>query len=554
MAGKPQPVKDLDELFQRFGEGLQNIADFPNINNAKLHRKQQAFYEAQQHLRIFQGGNQSGKSFVGYYEDARWLTNTHEHNPRANVGPQHGRIIVSDFTHGCDGIALPNISRLIPPSYLVDGSWERSYSKADHFLTLNNKSTVEIMSQEQDVDSFAGVQKDFLHADEEVERERWDESTIRLIRRHGYAWVTQTPVAGVEWIFDLYIKTLLDGIKGTGPMAGTYTAPDSDVAKDAILITASIWDNSVANGGVLPDEAIEAILAPLDPEDRRVREYGLMPEMGGSAFPEFKRSTHVVEKHDPRLFDRTLGFSGQFIIPDDARIYATMDDGRVNPTAWIYVAAMSDGTMLDFREHYRAGWDIKQHVGELKRIEDEFDRKVYMRVGDPAIKKVNTTGTSVLMEYAKEMRSRGLTSPGIAVNSIPHDRRIHRAKVHEYFQINPRTGRSYWETLYNCPNTIREISGLKNDGWINRQVSKRSNKKEGIRDKDNHTYDAKKYLASIMPDITPPVDGDDSAQARREGMDAFARHFHPTDSGDRISMLSSDEPADDDWMYRNYED
>ena len=554
MAAKAQRPQTLDEIFQKFGEGLQNIADFPNLNNAKLHRKQEAFYKAMQHLRIFQGGNQSGKSFVGYHEDARWLTNTHAHNPRANQGPQHGRVIVSDFGHGCDGIAVPNISRLLPPSALIDGSWERSYSKGDHFLTLANKSTLEIMSQEQDVDSFAGVQKDFVHADEECERERWDESMIRLIRRHGSAWITQTPVAGVEWVWDLYIKTLLDGIKGEGVFTGTYTAPGHEVAGDAMLITASIWDNAVSNGGVLPDEAIEAILAPLDPEDRRVREFGVMPEMGGSAFPEFKRATHVVEKNDVRLYNGKLGFSGEFRIPDDARIYATMDDGRANPTAWIYVAAMSDGTMLDFREHYQAGWNIDQHVARLKEIEDEIDRPIYMRVGDPAIKKVNTTGTSVLIEYAKELRRQRLSSPGISVNSIPHDRRIHRAKVHEYFQINPLTGRSYWETLYLCPNTIREISGLKNDGWINRQVAKRNNRKEGIRDKDNHTYDAKKYLASIMPDITPPSPADLSREARREGMRMFEDNYHPTESADRFSMLSSDEQPDEDWMYRNYDE
>jgi hypothetical protein len=550
VAAKPRPITDSDELFRDFGERLLNLADFPNINNATLHLKQQVFHESLDHLRIFQAGNQAGKSFVGYFEDAKWATNTHEHNPRANAGPQHGRIIVPDFTKGEYQIAIPNLSRLIPPSYLKDGSWDRSYSKSEHLLTLSNGSTIEIMSQEQEVDAFAGTQRDFVHADEECEKERWDESMVRLIRRHGYAWVTQTPVAGVEWIFDDYIKPLTEGVAGTGRYEGTYRNDANDVTRGALLVTASIWDNAVSRGGALPDEAIEQVLSRLSPEDRRVREFGTMPEMGGSAFPEFKRSTHVIEHTDPRL-DR-----GQLVIPDSARIYTTMDDGRVNPTAWLWVAAMNDGTMVTFQEHYKAGWDIKDHVAEVKRREDELGRPIFMRVGDPKIKAVDTRGTSILIEYAREMRRLGMSMPGISVNSIPQDRRIHRAKVHQYFQINPLTGRAFWEVLYLCPKTIEEISGLKNDGWQNRQVAKRNNKKEGIRDVKNHTYDATKYLASIMADITPERLEQLHAEAGQRMAGLFEREYHPVDMASNSSvMLGGDEDRpDDDWMYRSYDE
>ena len=558
VAAKPKPLGSIEEAARWFGESIQSTVDFPNITNSRLHRKQRIFHESLASGRIFQAGNQAGKSFVGYHEDACWLTNRHPHNPRANAGPQHGRIIVPDFTQGEGEIAIPNLSRLIPPSALVDGSWERSYNKNDHKLTLANQSTCEIMSQEQDVDAFAGTQRDFLHADEECERTRWDESQIRLIARNGSWWVTQTPVAGVEWIYDQYIKPLLDGVPGDGDLAGSYTNEENDITRGVLLVTASIWDNAVSNGGVLPDEAIERILAPLDPEERRVREYGVMPEMGGSAFPEFKRSTHVIEHTDTRLHDGTLGSFGMFELPEFGRLYTTMDDGRENPTAWLWVIALPDGHLITFREHYKAGWNIPQHVDVVKRVEDELQRPVFMRVGDPAIKAVKTTGTSVLIEYAREMRRRELNMPGISVNAIPADRRIHRAKVHQYFQIDPRTNRAFWEVLYSCPNTIREISGLKNDQWINRVVAKRNNRKEGIRDKDNHTYDATKYLASIMPDITPEKIEEMRQEALRAGVREFERHYGPTRaplfSGSRVDILSDNpDAADDDWMYRDYD-
>lgn len=544
-------ITDIEDLSRYFGEQLQATAEFPNINNARLHRKQQIFHQSQMKGRIFQGGNQSGKSFVGYHEDACWVTNRHPYNPRANAGPQHGRVIVPDFTHGADEIAVPNLSRLIPPSFLQDGSWDRSYSKADHKLTLANGSTIEIMSQEQDVDAFAGTQRDFLHGDEEVEKERWEESQVRLIRRDGFWWQTQTPVAGVEWIYDQHVAPLLKGHAGVGPFSGTYTLPGDPINGTVLLVTASIWDNAVSNGGVLPDEAIERVLSALDPDERRVREYGIMPEMGGSAFPEFKRSTHVLELGDPML-----DHEGNFRIPDDARVYTTMDDGRENPTAWAWVAAMNDGTVVTFREHYRAQWGIAQHVDEIKRIEDEIDRRVFMRVGDPAIKKLNSTEISVQSEYARLMAAKGVYPPGIAVNQIPSDRRIHRAKVHQYFQINPLTGVAFWRFTWNCPMHIKEITGLKNDRWINKQVAARNNKKEGIRDKNNHTYDATKYLASIMPDITPARVEHLKNLAREQGIGIFASHFGPPSSPmvHNVGRLHHHEPEepDDDWLYADY--
>jgi len=549
MLGKPLDPAEL--LMRDFGERLANVADFPNITNAHLHRKQLAFHKSLAQGRGFQAGNQVGKSFVGYHEDACWATNRHPYNPRANAGPQHGRIIVPDFGHGEKEIALPNLSRLIPPSFFIKGSWEDTYSKQDHKLTLNNGSTIEIMSQEQELDAFAGTQRDYLHADEECEQERWNESKIRLIRRNGSWWFTQTPVAGMEWIYDDIIKPLLESDEGED---GTYYNPNAvagngSLVGDVLLVTASIWDNAVSNGGVLPDEAIEAVLSQMSAEDRRVREFGLMPNMGGAAFPEFVRKTHVVEPNDVRLFNGKWGLDGRLILPRRARIYTTMDDGRMNPTAWLWVAAFEDGHMLTFDEHYMKDWKVQQHVDEIKRREDILGRRIFMRVGDPAIKNEGTIGTSVQIEYAR----RGIP---IVVNKIPQNRRTHRDKVHEYFGIDPAVNRAWWEVMYTCANTIREISGLKNEQWQSRTVDRRNNRKEGIRDKDNHTYDAWKYLASIMPDITPERVEKLRAEFDDEFREAFAERFGmPADwsTVDRDSMLSGNgDIVDPDWMEADY--
>jgi hypothetical protein len=74
-------------------------------------------------------------------------------------------VVAVDFLNGVDKIILPLWKQWLPKKYLINGSWEDSYSRERHVLTLNNGSFDEFMSQDQDLDKFAGSSRHFVHFD-----------------------------------------------------------------------------------------------------------------------------------------------------------------------------------------------------------------------------------------------------------------------------------------------------------------------------------------------------------------------------------------------------
>jgi phage terminase large subunit-like protein len=455
---------DLTEVFLRLGEGLQESVHAPNLYNYKASDKQKAFHEMQQKARLYIGGNRSGKSLGSTIEGIFYVTHTHPYR-QTPEGPVRGRVVAVDFLNGVDKIILPLWKQWLPKKYLINGSWEDSYSRERHVLTLNNGSFVEFMSQDQDLDKFAGSSRHFIHFDEECPKSVWQECLARLVDTDGDWWMSQTPVQGMEWIFDdVYI-------------------PAKEGTKDIGIVEASMEDNPT-----LSQAAIDRYMESLSEEERLIRKNGQYIHLGGSVFPEFSPITHCI----PR---------GQFKPTSRHRIIRTMDSGYTNPTVWLWLAVDEDGTIVVFKEHYQAKWNVAQHaevVNQItKKIIDESGAELFLTTGDPAIKQTKEhTGTSILHEYSRH----GIY---IAVDGIPSDRRVGLEKIQQYMKMNPKTGKPFLMFTDDCPQLIAELPKLKWKKHASVKVAEQKNKLEDIRDKDNHCYDALKYAMTFMDDLTP---------------------------------------------------
>jgi phage terminase large subunit-like protein len=147
------------------------------------------------------GGNRAGKTVAGVCEDVMWLTGQHRFR-EVPPPPIRGRIIAVDFNQGVDKIILPELAKWIPPSLLINGSWEDSYSSRLRTLTLSNNSFVELMSYEMDLEKFAGTSRHFIHFDEEPNQAIFNENMARLVDTGGSWWMTMTPVNGMTWTYD----------------------------------------------------------------------------------------------------------------------------------------------------------------------------------------------------------------------------------------------------------------------------------------------------------------------------------------------------------------
>lgn len=478
---------DLSSILLELGEGLGEAARIPNLYDYQPSDKQLLFHKDPHHDRLYIGGNRSGKSLGSTIEAIWWLTGTHPYR-RTPDTPVRGRVVAVDFLNGVDKIILPLYKQWLPKSYLINGSWEQSYSKERHVLTLNNGSFVEFMSQDQDLDKFAGSSRHFIHFDEECPQSIFKECLARLVDTGGVWWMSQTPVEGMEWIYDEIYQPAKEGKKDIG------------------IVEAQITDNPS-----LTKEAIDRFLDMLPPEERDVRAKGQYVHLGGSVFPDFSPLTHCIPK-------------GQFVPQSEDRIIRTMDSGFTNPTVWLWLAVSSDGTITVFREHYQAKLTVEEHakiVNQItKEIESQYGCEVWLTTGDPAIKQTKEhTGTSILQEYQKH----GIY---ISVDTIPRDRRIGLQKIQQYMRMNPKTKRPWLQITDDCPHLIAELPKLKWKRWASAKVAEQNNRQEDIRDKDNHCYDALKYAMTFMDDLTPEqLSGRDTRSAFHS---AFAERFSPT--------------------------
>lgn len=141
----------------------------------------------------------SGKTVGGVVEDIFWLIQRHPYKklPIPDGMPTRGRICSVDFTSGVAGIILPVFQKYIPPSFLINGSWEDSFSKSFRTLTLANGSWCEFKSYDQELEKFAGTSLHFTHYDEEPPESIYNECEARLVDTNGYSWATMTPVEGM---------------------------------------------------------------------------------------------------------------------------------------------------------------------------------------------------------------------------------------------------------------------------------------------------------------------------------------------------------------------
>lgn len=464
------PELDVGEMFRLLGEKVRAQSKEPNILGYQPHAKQEIFHKSTAHTRLYIGGNRSGKTVGGICEDIFYMRGQHPYK-RVPEAPTRGRIVTTDFNYGLNQIIVPKLKQWLPPSMLINGSWEDSYSKEFKLLTLSNGSTVEIMTYEQDPDKFQGTSRHWIHFDEEPPKAIYDECQLRLLDVDGDCWLTMTPVEGMSWVYDgIYVP----GTEGDDP--------------NTFVVEIDIHENPH-----LPPEAIDRILANLDPEERAAREKGTFVELGGKVFKKFDKEIHII----PALDSNELKALKKY------EWYLAMDHGFNNPTAFLWNAVKPDGTVITFAEHYAREMTIEEHAKIVNSMNDSLGKIPEFTVGDPATAQRNAvTGTSVAAEYAKH---------GIFIAPGNNDVLVGVAKMQSYLKKNPKTGKPFWQITENCSNLTREMARLRWKTYSSKKVQAEHNQQEQIHKKDDHAPDAERYLfATLLPDVEGEELGKDS--------------------------------------------
>lgn len=438
----------LNEIVQAVAAGLNEASRKPNVlNYVPNPGGQDKFHRSDAIGRLLAGSNRSGKSIAGVVESIWRLTGTHPfletHEP-----PVFGRVITVDFDYGADQIIEPLLRQWIPPSQLVESSFDKSFNRKKHLLTLRNGSKLEIKAHGQDLESFAGTPRHFVWIDEECPKTIFIESKARLLDYNGVFYITMTPVEGLTWVFDDLIES---------------------EAKNVEVFEIDVRDNPH-----ISDEAIETLASDLSEEDREIRIAGKFTPKGGLILKNFDYDRHVVDEGVP---------------PKDWTIYVSIDAGFNNPAAHLWHAVSPDGTVVTFMEHYRSEWTIRMHCARILEINKELDRTPFIYIGDPSMSQRSPqTGHSMLVEY----RLGGVAvAPG-----KKHIDNVHIDKMNEYFRIDK------WYITRNCPNLIKEIRKWPWKTYQSGKIADLNNKREEPLAKDDHAVQSSGYFFRFIPDLS----------------------------------------------------
>lgn len=457
---KPQlEAVGINEALKAVSSGLKRQAREPNLYGYQPHSKQLIFHSSLAKKKLYIGGNRSGKTTGAVVED---IFRAKGESPfRAlSPAPTRGRCHGVDFINGVQKILLPQFQRWVPPSLLINGSWEDSYNKSERTLNFTNGSFIEFMSYDQDLDKFAGTSRDYNHFDEEPPQHIFNESNARLIDTNGDYYISMTPVDGMTWIYDeLYLKGGTD--------------------EKMLIVEVDMLENPY-----ISEEAAENYLSTLDKDERAAREHGHFIQLGGRVFKAFSKETHVIT---PEEMPDITGWE----------IYRSLDHGFSNPTAWLWHAVSQDNEILTFDEHYKSELTVEEHAEIVNAKDSGHIKPADYTVGDPAIaQRQGVTGTSIQTEYADN---------GIYIAPGNNDVASGVSRMAQYLRMVPDKTYPRWRILTTCPNLIRELERLRWQTWSSRTAAFNNNKKEKIHKKDDHASDSARYFFTFMPDLTPDL-------------------------------------------------
>jgi hypothetical protein len=162
----------------------------------------------------------------------------------------------------------------------------------------------EFMASTQELDAFMSVQRSAYYQDEEIERIKWDESQVRLLKEGGDSSVSVTPAKGLDWMYDsiwmrahkvFRSKAICDKFGFTPVEVRSNVKP---------FIECFCW--ATDDNPVMTTDAIERIFEGIDdPDELAMRRYGVFRQVSGRIYKAFDERVHKIsadQYFQPTLF------------------------------------------------------------------------------------------------------------------------------------------------------------------------------------------------------------------------------------------------------------
>lgn len=465
MPVKAKPPPAVDDILTSVIARVRAKSRTPDIYGYKPHEKQIDFHTSTADTRLFIGGNRSGKTVGGAAEAVWYLLGKHPYKKIPNK-PIYGRVAASDFIQGVAKVVMPQIQRWLPPSALINGSWEDSYNKQDRLLTLTNGNKLEFLSYDQDLVKFAGTSRDFCWLDEEPPLDIFQECMMRLLDVNGSMWLTLTPLDGITWMNEIVYEP---GISGLDP-------------------TIHVTKVSTSENPHISEEGIEKIKKFYDETEMDARLHGNIVRREGLIYPNFTRENNVIDPIPNDNLNKDLVWA------------CSLDLGWSNPTAVLWATVDKQGNITVFDELYKSNSTVNE-ISDLIYFWNKQHGKVPdYYVGDPAMKQTQqTSGQSAMTMFADN----GIyIIPGINDNLAGYSR---VRSVINGFRPNLETGEreltGKLRVTANCVKLISELQKLHYAAYASKRIASQNNAKETQHKKDDHAADSLRYMVMSRPEF-----------------------------------------------------
>ena len=458
------------------------------------------------------GGNRSSKSDTHLVELCIQLTGIVPHclegiYPAVKLRlPIRARLVCKSLLNTWDAVLRPKLQwwqwngrgnpgsdfghwGWIPPAFLIDGEWAKSWNERHRTLQLTNGSTLQIMSYDQDLQDFSGGSYHLILEDEGPPEDIHRENLMRTLDVGGKVMIAMTPPDDesdswdAAWVYDgLYLLGL----------PGPNKDPDIDT-----------FNLFTEQNRTLAPEEIELISRRLTPQQREVRLHGKFMHLGGRIYSNF---TQV-----PRLWcfscnslavgaNNTCAICGselvefchiepEFEIPRSWPTVFALDPHPRKPNCCLWVAFdLNDDPWIV------AEMETSEPPGMLKlqveTLENDFRLNVTTRLIDP-----NMGRSSGGVNHREHSVQEEFDLVGLYCTEAIDDRFTARSRIREWLMPNRRTQRPRLHIFRRCKKTIFQFERYSWDSY-NARTEVRRDVKQVPQDKHSDFPTLLGYIAN----------------------------------------------------------
>ncbi len=327
---------------------------------------QEYFIRDKHPIRVFLGGNRSGKSETGIIEVICYAIGYRPYMSKDDPDyktpfkpPIRIRVFGEDYNKHIGGVLIPKLRNWIPKSEFEfsAGNPKKNQNGIPVVWTFKNGSVIELLSYEQDSSKAEGWDGSLALFDEPPPRKMFTATWRGLTDHGGHCLFTMTPIKE-PWVYEEFI------LKKT-----------PEFAKYVKTYFISIYDNikherewPPGSGikrmcGGLTKENVERFLAGVPEDEKRARMEGKFNYMEGLVFEEFDPSFHVKPYFEP---------------PPEWTRYEHIDVHPSKPWSIVFIAVSPDGKIYQYDELEIAGnYDTIIEAIKIKRF--HHGTKKYIR-------------------------------------------------------------------------------------------------------------------------------------------------------------------------------